>query len=162
LSCATIRAILAAAIKRSISAVVRYSRVRTEEFTVVGADWPPVRFPTIFCPCFEPTGELSDLSSSVSAETPSRRFPRLRRQDAQCQSNHRQPMGRPQPFRARRGRVSQGRPEKTILGLPSGCTRATCDLREGAQRHCAMGPVKLGRRCRRCRLRRSSAARSEQ
>jgi hypothetical protein len=28
---------------------------------------------------------------------------------------------------------------KTILGLPSGCTRATCDLREGAQRHCAMG-----------------------
>jgi hypothetical protein len=39
---------LAAAIKRSISAVVRYSRVRTEEFTVFGGDRPPVRFPTIF------------------------------------------------------------------------------------------------------------------
>src|SRR5215831_17702515 len=57
---------LAAAIKRSISAVVRYSRVRTEEFTVVGADRPPVRFPTIFCPRFEPTGELSSVSSLVS------------------------------------------------------------------------------------------------
>src|SRR5262249_22197249 len=42
---------LAAAIKRSISAVVRYSRVRTEEFTVLGADRPPLRFSTIFCPC---------------------------------------------------------------------------------------------------------------
>src|SRR5215831_7668830 len=57
---------LAAAIKRSISAVVRYSRVRTEEFTVVGADRPPVRFPTIFCPRFEPTGELSSFSSLAS------------------------------------------------------------------------------------------------
>jgi hypothetical protein len=40
--------------------------VRTEEFTVVGADRPPVRLPTIFCPRFEPTGELSGLSSLVS------------------------------------------------------------------------------------------------
>src|SRR5262245_11579396 len=51
---------------RSISAVVRYSRVRTEEFTVVGADRPPVRFSTIFCPLFNTTGELSIISSSVS------------------------------------------------------------------------------------------------
>src|SRR5262245_39494954 len=58
----------AAAIKRSISAVVRYSRVRTEEFTVVGADRPPLRFPTIFCPRFEPTDELSSVSSPVSIE----------------------------------------------------------------------------------------------
>src|SRR6516162_8062534 len=57
---------LAADIKRSISAVVRYSRVRTEEFTVVGADRPPLRFPTIFRPRFETTGELSVLSSLVS------------------------------------------------------------------------------------------------
>jgi hypothetical protein len=33
---------LAAAIKRSISGVVRYSRVRTEEFTGVGGDRPPL------------------------------------------------------------------------------------------------------------------------
>src|SRR5215471_15656196 len=57
---------LAAAIKRSVSAVVRYSRVRTEEFTVVGADRPPLRFPTIFCPYFEPTSDLSVFSSLVS------------------------------------------------------------------------------------------------
>src|SRR5215467_16264316 len=57
---------LAAAIKRSISAVVRYSRVRTEEFTVVGADRPAVRFPTIFCPCSKITSELSGVSSPVS------------------------------------------------------------------------------------------------
>src|SRR5215467_12606334 len=57
---------LAAAIKRSISAVVRYSRVRTEEFTVVGADRPPVRFPTIFCPLWKTTSELSVVSSLVS------------------------------------------------------------------------------------------------
>src|SRR5262249_29840871 len=38
---------LAAAIKRPISALVRYSRVQTEEFTMLGADRPPVRFPTI-------------------------------------------------------------------------------------------------------------------
>src|SRR5258708_38036438 len=37
---------MAAAINRSISAVVRYSRLRTEEFTVVGAARPPVRFST--------------------------------------------------------------------------------------------------------------------
>src|SRR2546421_7467390 len=57
---------LAAAIKRSISAVVRYSRVRTEEFTVLGADRPPVRFPTIFCPHSKVTSELSIFSSLVS------------------------------------------------------------------------------------------------
>src|SRR5262249_20112363 len=57
---------LAAAIRRSISAVVRYSRVRTEEFTVVGADRPPVRFPTIFCPYSKKTSELSVISSLVS------------------------------------------------------------------------------------------------
>src|SRR5215510_8678712 len=57
---------LAAAIKRSISAVVRYSRVRTEEFTVVGADLPPLRFPTIFCPRSKITSELSSVSSLVS------------------------------------------------------------------------------------------------
>src|SRR6266478_5790443 len=57
---------LAAAIKCSISAVVRYSRVRTEEFTVVGADRPPLRFFTIFCPRFNTTGELSSISSLVS------------------------------------------------------------------------------------------------
>src|SRR5262249_19231298 len=28
---------------------------RTEEFTVIGTDRPPVRFSTIFCPRFEPT-----------------------------------------------------------------------------------------------------------
>jgi hypothetical protein len=39
---------LAAAIKRSISAVVRHSRVRTEEFTVVGADGRPIRSPQYF------------------------------------------------------------------------------------------------------------------
>src|SRR5262245_65731089 len=50
----------------TISAVVRYSRVRTEEFTVVGADRPPVRFPTIFCRRSSITGELSVLSSLVS------------------------------------------------------------------------------------------------
>jgi hypothetical protein len=33
---------------------------------VFGADRPPLRFPTIFCPRFEPTSELSDLSSLVS------------------------------------------------------------------------------------------------
>src|SRR5262249_26279371 len=42
----------------SISTVVRYSRVRTEEFTVVGADRPPLRFPTIFCPRSKITSEL--------------------------------------------------------------------------------------------------------
>jgi len=52
---------LPAAIKRSISAVVRYSRVRTEEFTVVGADRPALRFSTIFRPRSKPTGELSVL-----------------------------------------------------------------------------------------------------
>src|SRR5215831_15219920 len=57
---------LAAAIKRSISAVVRYSRVRTEEFTEVGADRPPVRFFTIFWLRFDTTGELSGVSSPVS------------------------------------------------------------------------------------------------
>src|SRR5215475_12282381 len=57
---------LAAAIKRSISAVVRYSRVRTEEFTVVGGDRPPPRFSTVFWPYFEPTRELSALPSLVS------------------------------------------------------------------------------------------------
>ena len=50
----------------SISAVVRYSRVRTEEFTVVGADRPPLRFSTIFCPRFNTTSELSSFSSLVS------------------------------------------------------------------------------------------------
>src|SRR5262245_18398115 len=69
---------LAAAIKRSISAVVRYSRVRTEEFTVVGADRPPVQFSTIFCPRFERTGELSSgLSESAQdPEPPARGSPR--------------------------------------------------------------------------------------
>src|SRR5215510_13732424 len=57
---------LAAAIKRSISAVVRYSRVRTEEFTVVGADRPPLQFSTIFCPHSNTTDELSGISSLVS------------------------------------------------------------------------------------------------
>src|SRR6516162_5426003 len=57
---------LAAAIKRSISAVVRYSRMRTEEFTVVGADRRPVCFPTIFCPRSKVTSELSIISSLVS------------------------------------------------------------------------------------------------
>ena len=42
----------------SISAVVRYSRGRTEEFTVVGADRPPLRFSTIFCPRSQITSEL--------------------------------------------------------------------------------------------------------
>src|SRR5262249_10420145 len=51
---------------RPISAIVRYSRVRTEEFTVVGADRAAGRFPTEFCPRFEPTGELSVLSPLVS------------------------------------------------------------------------------------------------
>jgi hypothetical protein len=46
----------------SISAVVRYSRVRTEEFTVVGADRPPVRFPTISCPC---SNQLANYRSNV-------------------------------------------------------------------------------------------------
>src|SRR5215831_19350025 len=46
----------------------RYSRVRTEEFTVAGADRPRLRFSTIFCPYFEPTSELSILSSLVSTE----------------------------------------------------------------------------------------------
>src|SRR5215471_16198189 len=55
---------LAAAIKRSVSAVVRYSRVRTEEFTVVGADRPPLRFPTIFCPRSKTTDELSNKCQS--------------------------------------------------------------------------------------------------
>ena len=50
----------------SISAVVRYSRVRTEEFTVVGAERRPLCFPTIFCPRFKATDELSVLSSRVS------------------------------------------------------------------------------------------------
>src|SRR5262249_14283738 len=57
---------VAAAIKRSISAVVRYSRVRTEEFTVVGADRPPLRFSTIFCPRSNITSELSIISPPVS------------------------------------------------------------------------------------------------
>jgi hypothetical protein len=57
---------LAAAINRSVSAVVRYSRVRTEEFTVVDASRAAVRFPTIFCPCPKTTGELSSFSSLVS------------------------------------------------------------------------------------------------
>src|SRR6516225_7283922 len=57
---------LAAAIKRSISAVVRYSRVRTEEFTVVGGDRPPLRFSMIFCPRSKITRELSIVSSLVS------------------------------------------------------------------------------------------------
>jgi hypothetical protein len=59
---------LAAAIKRSISAVVRYSRVRTEEFTVVGAGRPPLRFSTIFCPRPSITSELSNVSSLVSPQ----------------------------------------------------------------------------------------------
>src|SRR5262249_11362654 len=65
---------LAAAIKRSISAVVRYSRVRTEEFTVVGADRPPMRFPTDILPAFDRhrggdwTGQcLSCFSFTLSA-----------------------------------------------------------------------------------------------
>src|SRR5215475_11850442 len=62
---------LAAAIKRSISAVVRYSRVRTEEFTVVGADRPPLRFSTIFCPRSKTTSELSAIPRR-SALIPSR------------------------------------------------------------------------------------------
>src|SRR6516165_5399501 len=56
---------LAAAINRSISAVVRYSRVRTEEFTVVGANRPPVRFPTIFCPRSKPTVAVSLVTSDA-------------------------------------------------------------------------------------------------
>src|SRR6266545_1297998 len=60
---------LAAASKRSISAVVRYSRVRTEEFTVVGADRPPVRLPTIFCPRSNMTSELSAVSAPVESST---------------------------------------------------------------------------------------------
>src|SRR5262245_9961094 len=47
------------------SAVVRYSRVRTKEFTVVGADRPPVRFSTIFWLRFDTTGELSALTASA-------------------------------------------------------------------------------------------------
>ena len=58
---------LAAAIKRSISAVVRYSRVRTEEFTVVGVDRPPVWFSTIFCLRSNITGELSSISALVTS-----------------------------------------------------------------------------------------------
>src|SRR5215813_8734089 len=38
---------LAAAIRRSISRPVRYSRVRTSELTVVGAARPPARFSTL-------------------------------------------------------------------------------------------------------------------
>src|SRR5262245_10425007 len=38
---------LAAAIRRSISRPVRYSRVRTSELTVFGAARPPARFSTI-------------------------------------------------------------------------------------------------------------------
>src|SRR5262249_876439 len=60
-------------INRSISAVVRYSRVRTEEFTVVGADRPAVRFPTIFCPCSKITSELSGVSSIISGRGTIRR-----------------------------------------------------------------------------------------
>src|SRR5262245_31790481 len=60
------------------SAVVRYSLVRTKEFTVVGADRPPVRFSTIFWLRFDTTGELSALSSSVSMtkrdSPPARRY----------------------------------------------------------------------------------------
>ena len=40
--------------------------MRTEEFTVVGAGRPPLRFFTIVCPRFNTTGELSGLSSLVS------------------------------------------------------------------------------------------------
>ena len=39
---------------------------RTEEFTVIGTDRPPVRFSTIFCPRFEPTD--ASVSSPVSIE----------------------------------------------------------------------------------------------
>jgi hypothetical protein len=61
--------------KRSISAVVRYSRVRTEEFTVVGTGRPPVRFSTIFCPRSKITSELSIFLSSVN------RWPTLARSE---------------------------------------------------------------------------------
>src|SRR6516225_2929126 len=40
--------------------------MRTEEFTVVGADRRPVCFPTIFCPRSKVTSELSIISSLVS------------------------------------------------------------------------------------------------
>ena len=65
----------------SISAVVRYSRVRTEEFTVVGADRPAVRFPTIFCPCSKVTSELSSISSLVSIGVVGTALPPLARSE---------------------------------------------------------------------------------
>ena len=61
---------MAAAIKRSISAVVRYSRVRTEEFTVVGVDRPPLRFSKIFCPRSKITSELSVRQVGVDRGKP--------------------------------------------------------------------------------------------
>jgi hypothetical protein len=64
-----------------ISAVVRYSRVRTEEFTVVGADRPPLRFFTIFCPRFNTTGELSVFSSLVSIGVVGTAWPTLARSE---------------------------------------------------------------------------------
>src|SRR5262245_27415102 len=72
---------LAAAISRSTSRPVRYSRVRTEEFTVVGADRPPLRFFTIFCPRLNTTGELSNVSSLVSIGAVGIHWPILARRE---------------------------------------------------------------------------------
>ena len=47
---------------------ILYSRVRTEEFTVVAADRPPVRFSTIFCPRSRTTGEVWRISCTVLTE----------------------------------------------------------------------------------------------
>src|SRR4029077_3748558 len=49
-----------------LRARVRYSRVRTREFTVVGADRPPVRFSTIFSLRRRTTNELSLICSLVA------------------------------------------------------------------------------------------------
>jgi hypothetical protein len=56
---------LAAAIRRSISRAVRYSRVRTSELTVFGAARQPARFSTIFPQRWNATGELWIILSSV-------------------------------------------------------------------------------------------------
>src|SRR6516165_2087711 len=87
---------LAAAINRSISAVVRYSRVRTEEFTVVGAGRPPLRFFTIFCPRSNITSELSSALVSIGT----------------VGWYHGQPWARSEPTRT--GRSAQGSPLRLV------------------------------------------------
>src|SRR5215471_6804313 len=58
---------LAAAIRRSISRPVRYSRVRTGELTVFGAARPPARFSTIFPQRWNRLGTIISPSVSIHA-----------------------------------------------------------------------------------------------